>query len=142
MRRSEAEGVGRCCRSGRAYSLGDPSSTGIQARTACRERQRIFSRKCLLWSLGVATFRAQVSTLERSNNPPMPRKHSKTAKLFSDTARDYHTKPQASFRMSQQAIDLIDSLKTFYGIGRADVIEMAIRQLARKAGAEGFRSNE
>lgn len=68
----------------------------------------------------------------------MPKRSSKTAKLFSDTTRDYHTKPQANFRMSQDALDLIDALKAFYGIGRADVVEMAVRQLARKAAGEGF----
>lgn len=66
------------------------------------------------------------------------RKKTKTEKLFSDTSRDYHTKPQANFRMSENALGLIEALKTFYGIGRADVVEMAVRQLARKASNEGF----
>lgn len=66
-------------------------------------------------------------------------KPSKTAKLFSDRSRDYHTKPQANFRMSNDALDLIQQLCSFYGIGRADVVEMAVRQLARKAYSEGMK---
>lgn len=69
----------------------------------------------------------------------MPKRSGRTAKLFSDTSRDYHLKPQANFRMSQDALDLIDALKKFYGVGRADVVEMAVRMLARKAAVdEGF----
>lgn len=68
----------------------------------------------------------------------MPKRSRKTAQLFNDDTRDYHTKPQANFRMSKAALDLIDALKEFYGVGRADVVEIAVRHLARKAAAEGF----
>jgi hypothetical protein len=67
-------------------------------------------------------------------------KPSKTAKLFSDKSRDYHQKPQANFRMSHEALALIDALTKFYGLGRADVVEMAVRQLARKAHTEGMKA--
>lgn len=47
---------------------------------------------------------------------------------------DYHTKRQASLRLSEEGHELLDACKDQLGIGRADVVEMAVRLLSKKLG--------
>lgn len=45
---------------------------------------------------------------------------------------DYHTKPQTQLRLSEEARELLDACTKELGVGKSDVVEIAIRLLAKK----------
>lgn len=45
---------------------------------------------------------------------------------------DYHTKKQIGVRLTDAGHGFLDALVVHLGIGKADVIEMGLRELARK----------
>jgi len=43
-----------------------------------------------------------------------------------------HRKAQKNLRLSDQAVDLLDTISSMYGISQADVVEIALRKYAQE----------